>query len=352
MKTIALDTQPLKNPQKTGHAYYVEWLLAALRRVGRFNYVECTPDHEGDLNTVGRYMWDQSELPAKAKGADLLCTTAFSVPTRRKVGKMKRVAIVHDLALLRFPGNMKGLSGFFLRWFVPRTFKRADHCIAISETTKQDMVELLGIDPAKITVVYSGVDPFFGPSDSKVIRTKLQLPEHYFLFVGTLEPRKNLAFLLEAIADVLKAEQIPLVLVGKRGWQYEELFAKRAELELENLVIEAGYVSDAEKRDLYSGATAFLYPSRYEGFGLPLVEAMACGAPVIGSHVSSIPEVVGDAGVLLPFEGDAWKNAVQNILQPDEQQRLRELGFKRAAEFSWDKTAAGVADVFDRVLES
>jgi glycosyltransferase involved in cell wall biosynthesis len=348
MLTIAIDAQPLQNPQKTGHAYYVEALLETLEQERILKVVKLMPETTSDLSTLERYRWDQRQLPrlAAQAGADILITTAFSVPKT----SLPTLAVVHDLSLLRFPQNMKGISGYFLRKYVPSTFKRATKCIAISECTKNDMVELLGVKPEKISVVYSGVDTFYKPVATRSIQAKLGLEGRYFVHVGTIEPRKNVGFLIEAIADVLKESGVPLVLVGKRGWLFETLFAKRKELGLENLVIEAGYVTQEEKRELYSHAIALLYPSTYEGFGMPILEAMACSTPVIASNVSSIPEVVGDAGILLPLTATSWKETVETCLADSSYlEKYKALGLRRAGEFTWEKTAKGFVREIEKV---
>jgi len=356
MSRIALDTQPLQNPQKTGHAYYVESLLAALKAQNRYEYLECAPAVAHDLRTYERFFWDQIQLPhiARKQKANLLCTTAFSVPNAWASRGMKRVAIIHDIALKRFPQNMKGFSGWFLRQFVTKTFQRADHLIAISEATKKDVVELLHIPAEKITVVHSGVDQFYQPvsvEEQQKVQEHFQLPKKFLLWVGTLEPRKNIPFLIRSLAPVLKDKNIPLVLVGKRGWLYEEIFQAIQETGTEHLVRELGYVSNEEKRALYSAASLFVYPSIYEGFGMPILEAQACGCPVLAANTSSLPIVAGNAGILLPLEGKLWEQKVSELL--DDQKALATIaqaGLLNVQNFTWEKTAAQVASVFEKVL--
>ena len=356
MIRVAIDAQPLQNPQKTGHAYYVEALLDELKILSDLTVMPCLPAQTHDLRTFERLLWDQFLLPrdAKRQRADILCTTAFSVPFTIITGKMKRVAIVHDLSLLRFPQNMRGISGWFLRTFVPHSFSRADRIIAISEATKKDLVELLHIPQQKISVVHSGVDTFFKPLSEGEIKKDLQrfnLKKPYLLFVGTLEPRKNLPFLISALGALLNESDMQLILVGKRGWQYEEIFSTIKENGLQDYVLELGYVSQEEKRALYNAAEMFVYPSMYEGFGMPVLEAMACGCPVISADTSSLPEVVGDAGLLLPLDSTDWAVTVKETLNnASVLKNMREKGLSHASKFTWAKTAQSIARIFDEVM--
>jgi glycosyltransferase involved in cell wall biosynthesis len=356
MATIVLDTQPLHNPQKTGHAYYVEALQKALQELGGHTYIGCEPEINRDLRTHERFLWDQIQLPrmARKQAADILCTTAFSVPSRTLSGSMKRVAIVHDLSLIRFPQNMRGISGWFLRNFVPRSFKRAEHLIAISQTTKQDLVDLLQVPESKISVVHSGVDPFYAPvaaKEAEITSARFGLKKPFMLFVGTLEPRKNIPFLIRAMASVLKERDMQLVLVGKKGWQYDEIFSAIETHGLQNHVIELGYVSNEEKRALYSLASMFVYASMYEGFGMPILEAMACGCPVISANTSCLPEVASNAAILLPLDESMWKQEVLKMVDtPTLRAEYSEKGKARAATFTWKRTAEGVKAVFDSLM--
>ncbi|MFA5927107.1 MAG: glycosyltransferase family 1 protein [Patescibacteria group bacterium] len=357
MIRVAIDAEPATRSGKTGHGYYVSNLLGALNSTCGVAVLPCSPKRKHDnLNTLKRMVWDQVTLPLMAKRAkaDLLHVTAFSVPIFYG-GRV--VVTIHDLALKHFPENMTGVSGWFLSKFVPWTFKRADRIIAISESTKRDAVKFLGISPDKISVILSGVSDFFTPSDEaekKMVLDKFGLETNkYFLFVGTLEPRKNLVFLVRALAPILANNPgYKLVLAGKRGWQHEELLSEMRNMspDIRNAIIETGYITDEEKRGLYSSALTFCYPSRYEGFGLPILEAFACGCPVITADNSSLPEVAGSAGIVIPLKEKDWQEQAERLIaDPALRNKFSKLGLERAAEFTWLETAEKTADVYRRL---
>jgi glycosyltransferase involved in cell wall biosynthesis len=202
-------------------------------------------------------------------------------------------------------------------------------------------------------VTYNGVDPRFAPPDPVVLdafRRRAGLPEQFILFIGTLEPRKNVPTLLEAYARIASETNVPLILGGGKGWLYDEIFAKAEQLNLGDRIRFAGFIDDADLPLWYAAATVFTLPSLYEGFGIPLIEAMACGTPVVASTSSSLPEIVGDAGLLVsPTDPDALGAAILRILrEPDLRAELREQGFVRARRFSWYETAQRTLDVYRR----
>lgn len=347
---IALDVQAARRSGKTGHGYYVQGLLDGLRGITDVDLVELAPKQDQDLNTVGRFLWDQVRLPklASAAGADLLHATCFSVPRR---GPRAKVATIHDLSLRLFPGNMGGLSGWFLREYVPRTYRRATRVVAVSQATADDAVRLLGLPDRSISVVHEAASPFYVPQVDPATLSKFALEERrYLLFVGTLEPRKNLPFLIRTLLPILPSLGVRLVIVGKVGWQSSELFDL---VEGRRDVLFTGYVSDEEKRALYSSCAAFLFPSMYEGFGLPILEAAQCGAPVLVADNSSLPEVLGEGGMVLPIEERAWAEAVQRVISDDVLWHdLRTRAVERARQFSWEKAARETAAVYRQALEA
>jgi glycosyltransferase involved in cell wall biosynthesis len=353
---IALDVTTMRKKEKTGHGYYVAGLLQALKDNGEVEVIECAPAGQRDLNTWKRLIWDQFTLPKMAKkaGADILHTTAFSVPL---LYRGKKVATVHDLALKRFPENMKGVSGWFLGRFVPGTFKRADRIIAISDSTKKDIEKFLKLPAEKISVVLNGVSNFYHPSilaEKETALRKFGLGEKkFFLFVGTLEPRKNLSFLIKSLAKILTENpDYKLVLAGKRGWQYEDILEEIKQNNLEKSVIETGYISDEEKRGLYSSALAFCYPSKFEGFGLVVVEAFACGCPVIVAANSSLLEIANGAGVVVPLKEAEWTEAAGEFINKTETyDRYSKLGLARAKDFSWEQAAKATVRVYKDVIK-
>jgi glycosyltransferase involved in cell wall biosynthesis len=223
--------------------------------------------------------------------------------------------------------------------------------ITISHHVKQEMVERLGVDPARIDVTYLAADEHFRPAAAEVVERVLQsrgLPARYILTVGTVEPRKNLATLLTAYARLPQdiRESHPLVIVGMRGWvgdssHYGEVAALAERLGLAEKVIFAGYLPDDELPAVYSGAAAFVFPSLYEGFGLPPLEAMACGTPVVSSNAASLPEVVGEAAVLFdPQSAEALTAALERLLTHEaDANALIARGLDQARRFSWERCA-------------
>lgn len=353
---VALDVQPARRSGMTGHGYYVKGLLEGLRSEEGIEIVELAPPSGRDLGTLGRFVWDQFKLPSLARRAqaDVLHSTCFSVP---RAFRGARVATIHDLSLRLFPQNMKGFSGWFLRSYVPSTFRRANEIIAISKATKHDAMRILDLAEERITVVYEAgslpagaSQPTF--SDDFLGRHRL-VPGRYFLFVGTIEPRKNLAFLVRALEPLIRKElDLRLVIAGKVGWQAEDVKAEIERLGLRDNVLFTGYVSDDEKAALYRSAALFCFPSLYEGFGLPVLEAAGFGAPLAVADNSSLPEVVGHKGLVLPLQEEVWASAAAQVLaDPDYRAELGRMAAERAREFSWDRTARETVAVYRKAIE-
>jgi len=255
---------------------------------------------------------------------------------------------------------------------VPRFLQNAGAVITISESARRDLLGHYATDaprsPAplaglaglagKVRVVYGGVGQSFRsmPGDVQAeARAKYDLPEHFILSVGTIEPRKNLARLLEAYRTLLDRHGgTGLVIAGRRGWRSDEFFTRLNALGLESKVILLSFVPDADLPALYSMADLFVFPSLYEGFGLPPLEAMACGAPVVASNASSLPEVIGDAGITVdPLDVGELAAAIESVLgNPILQQQLRAQGPARAARFTWQAAARATRQVYQDVLQS
>jgi glycosyltransferase involved in cell wall biosynthesis len=234
--------------------------------------------------------------------------------------------------------------------------RRADYLLADSESTRCDLIELLGVPPERAQVIYGGVDPAFAPVTDiaalQAIQEKYAHGRPFILAVGTLEPRKNYPTLIRAFAQAREQAHLPhvLVIVGKKGWMYEPIFAAVAELGLQDVVLFPGFVPDGELPALYSAAGLLATPSFYEGFGLPPLEAMACGTPVVVADVSSLPEVVGDAGLRIdPQDTGALANAILRLIQDSTLRRsLREAGIAQARKFTWDQAARELLTVYNR----
>ncbi len=301
-----------------------------------------------------RIVWEQTRLAARARQLDLLHGLAFVAPV---AARCPTVITVHDLSFLRFPDAFRPFNRAYLSLFTKLSTRRAARVIAVSESTRQDVIAFCGVPAERVVVVPNGVDAVFCPAEpAEIARFRAQkgLPERFILFLGTLEPRKNLVRLLEAYAQWRRTadQTVKLVLAGGKGWYYDTIFARVAELGLVDDVFFPGYVPVEELPWWYRAAELFVYPSLFEGFGLPVLEAMACGTPVITARASSLPEVAGDAAVLVdPKRSDELAAAMNDLLN-DRIQRaaLRAAGLARAAHFSWAHTATATAEVYRDVL--
>ncbi len=345
--------------KKTGFGFYAKNLFWALKK--EFPTVEWIAIKKKmtsvrDLNSIVRYRWDQIELPKvlRQKNLDLFHQPAFSLPVKYRG---KKIITAHDIIANVFPYKLTLPATIYWRKILPRSFFAADLIIADSKNTKRDLITVLKLPARKIKVVPLGIGNEYKPSSQNKIeatKKKFKISRDYFYTVSTLEPRKNFLFLLKCYAATLKEKSdLPsLVITGKIGWDESELIELAKSEELQSKIIFTGYISDQEKINLYSGAVAFLFPSLYEGFGLPPLEAMACGAPVIASNTSSIPEVVEDAGILLDLkEKQAW---IENIIKISENKNLRQkllhAGRKQAKKFSWQKCARLTMSAYLKVI--
>jgi len=269
----------------------------------------------------------------------------------------RTVVTIYDARFLRYPETYPRARAAFLRAAVPWSLRRASHIITISAFTKSELVELLGIDPARITVTLLAPRPEFlevlDPNVGGKIRAKYCLPSRFILSTSTLEPRKNLTRLVEAYAN-LRAQGLPhhLVLAGVRYFDTGDLERSIVRHGLSEVVHLLGYVDDADMPSLYSLADTFAYPSLYEGFGIPPLEAMACGTPVVASSATSIPEVVGEAACLIdPLDVDSLSAGLGRVLTDiPYSASLKAAGHERARHFTWERTARETADTYRRVL--
>jgi glycosyltransferase involved in cell wall biosynthesis len=271
------------------------------------------------------------------------------------------IATIHDLAFEHLPETFNRRSWMQLRLTVRRTARRAAHILTVSEFSRRDIMETYGIAPERITVTPEAAPESFTPATAveiERVRARYKIEGDYILAVGSIQPRKNLALLLAAYSDLLqrhvRAKLPRLVIVGKRAWLYEHTLRLVGDLGLTNNVTFTGYVPERDLPPLYSGALCFVYPSYFEGFGLPPVEAMKCGAPVITGDRTSLPEVVGEAGLTVdPFDRDALAGAVSRVIDDAGlRQTLRERGFTRARMFDWRETARLTLGAYERAFES
>lgn len=304
-------------------------------------------------------LWLRLRLPLPAElvtgRVDLLLAPDFVAPP---TAWARTIVTIHDLSYLAVPQYADPGLRRYLSGAVPRSLRRAAHIVAVSETTRREAIERLGLTPDRVSVVYNGVDPAFRPLPPATVdevRRRLALPERFILTLGTLEPRKNHLGLIQAFAQLQESEPaVSLLVAGRRGWLDEPIFRAVEELGLQASVRFLGGVDDTDLPALLNAAAVVAYPSFYEGFGLPPLEAMACGTPVVTSTGGALPEVCGEAALLVdPADTAGLADALGRALM-DRALRttLRERGLRRAAGFTWANTAAGLVEVFRRVREN
>jgi glycosyltransferase involved in cell wall biosynthesis len=300
-----------------------------------------------------RVLWEQVVQPGvlRRHSVDLVHGPAFVAPL---FTSCPSVVTIHDLSFLRYPHLFRPLNRFYLTVLTRASVRQARRVIAVSAHAAEETVRLLGIAREKIDVVYHGVDPDFHPRPEETVaefRARRGLPDRFILFVGTLEPRKNLIRLVEAFSR-LGHSGLKLVLAGGRGWYYEAIFDRVEQLGMLDDVIFPGYVPAEELPLWYNAATVFAYPSLYEGFGMPVTEAQACGAPVLTSEVSSLPEAAGDGALLVDPEDVAQIVEGLQQLLADRALRdsLRERGVAHARALTWQQSAADTLAVYRRAL--
>jgi glycosyltransferase involved in cell wall biosynthesis len=334
------------------------------RANGEVRMSNSTPDIRHSLLLSDRWfhrLWFKANLPLPvqwfAGPCDLYHATDFVLPPT--LPNTKTVLTVHDLSFERDPGSAVPTLLAFLRKVVPASARRASHIVADSHATAHDLTELYGIAPEKITVIHSGVSERFQVSDIRHqieeaarIRAKYAIGDAPFvLTVGTMQPRKNHLGLVRAFAN-LQSPISNLVISGGKGWLYDEVMHEVQRLGLSERVKFIGYADDDDLPALYRAASVFAFPSFYEGFGLPPLEAMACGVPVVTSNTSSLPEVVGDVGLTVnPHDLDALASAL-NTAMTDEAWRAQAIvrGIERAKTFTWQRAAEQLLGVYERVL--
>ena len=300
-----------------------------------------------------RVLWEQLVQPLVLRRieADLVHAPAFVGPL---IAPCPVVVTIHDLSFIRFPRLFRPANRLYLRTFTRLSARRARRFIAVSAHAAEETHRLLDVPRERIDVVYHGVEPRFypyPPEEVEAFRKRKGLPKSFVLFVGTLEPRKNLERLVRAFARA-KVQEAKLVLVGGKGWLYDRLFEAVTELGLQDDVIFAGYVAGDELPLWYNAAVMVAYPSIYEGFGLPVLEAQACGIPVLTSTASSLPEAAGQAGLLVdPEDVDAIADGLCRLLEDDAlRDELRAKGLAHAKGFTWESTVEETVSVYHRAL--
>jgi len=351
---IAIDTQSVLG-HPTGIGIYTVSLLNALRWIApEHEYTQLNLSREVPMRLDRRLRWQQVEVPRRARAvhANLLHIPGFDAPRWKPCPV---VLTVHDLIGMLFPQNLPPVARFYWSKWLPFSVRFADHIIADSAHTRDDIMRILRIPLERITVIPLAAGPQFRPIESKTtlqkISHKYQLPDQFMLFVSTLEPRKGIDTLLAALAQIAPHNNTPLVITGKRGWYTERIFAQVEQLQLRSQVYFTDYVPDEDLPALYNCATLLAFPSRYEGFGFTVLEAMACGIPVVCSNASSLPEVAGDAALLVPpDQPTALAKALHQVLENDILRlQMRERGLQQAARFSWEQTARQTLAVYEQI---
>lgn len=366
MPRIGIDLSPLAG-QRTGVGGYVAGLLGGLLRLappgalhaystGRQRPDLPAPMPHRHLPCPTRMVYLAQSLLGRPRadrvlgGVDVFHATNYFLPP---VHSAKRILSIYDLAMLRNPGWGDPAKVAPFVQSLRRNAHAADAILTCSAASRSDIVELLDLDPARVYVAHGAVDDDFVPPPREAAQARVAqaygIQHPYVLYVGTLEARKNVDGLVAAFAGVAKQVPHHLVLVGARGWQADAVDNAIADCGLAARVHQVGYIQ--ERGDLpafYAAADAFAFPSHYEGFGLPVLEAMACGCPVIAASNSSLPEVAGDAALFAPAEdGAAWTVALDRILTDTAlRDELRAKGAARCAEFSWDQSAATVWSLY------
>nr|MBN1228987.1 glycosyltransferase family 4 protein [Anaerolineae bacterium] len=362
--------------QGGGIGRYVRELVKALARLDRKSsyqlFVAGIPDSDipktpgpnfswcrTALNTewLGR-IWHKAHLPIPlelwAGSFDLIHATDFTLPPVKR--GTSTILTVHDLAFLRTPETASPGLRRYLKRVVPRSIEQADHVLADSESTRQDILDYYNTPPDKVSVLYPGVEERFTQAVPRnaihAVRQKYRIGESPFILsLGTIQPRKNYARLAEAV-HLLDSPDIKLVIAGGKGWLDDDLYRQIDRQGLPKIVQFIGYVDDADLPALYCAAEVFALPSLYEGFGIPVLEAMACGTPVLTSSVSSLPEAAGGAGLLVnPLDSKEIALGLSHLLD-DQLLRAscREKGIAQARQFTWPRAAHQLLDTYHSVL--
>ena len=302
--------------------------------------------------TIG---WHRAYLPVPVElftgPVDLFHSPNFILPPVRRA---KTLLTVHDLSFIRHPQGAVDKLRRWLEQVVPRSLERADHVLADSASTKQDLIELFNIPAADITVVGAGVEPRFRPITDAIelerVAAKYRLPPKLILSLGTLEPRKNFTGLIKAFSQSPVRETHHLVIAGGKGWLYDDIFAEAAASPVTDRIHLIGFVADEDLPTLYSLADVFAYPSHYEGFGIPVIEAMACGTPVVCADNSCLPEVAGSSAVQIPATDIEALDGALHRLTTDQTLRSHAIteGFVQAQKFNWPAAAQRLLTVYRR----
>lgn len=363
---VGIDASRIALTERTGTENYTFNLIEAIKRVDKLNkytlYFNKLPQYFeiSQQNVSTKYIplprfWTQIRLLSEVmiNPPDVLFIPAHTLPFFRRAS-LKTVVTIHDLGSEFLPQYHQFPQKFYLNWSTRFAVSQADALIAVSESTRADLIKKLKADPKKVTTIYEGVDKnFFKPTGTDEIakvRSHFGLTKPYLLFVGTVQPRKNLEFIIEAFAES-KIKNLELVIAGKPGWLYEAIYAAPKRFKIENKVKFLGFVDSHFLPGLYSGAEAFIFPSLHEGFGLPVLEALACGSPILAANNSSIPEVVGEAGILFKSgkKGDFLEKLNLTLKEDRYRSEFRKKIKQQLKKFDWDIAARKTISIFEKV---
>ena len=355
--------------RQAGIHSYIDGLLSQLKdKDPRFSYTAFVGSNDEDkyneimtyeapdavdTSPFTRVLWEQFVLPriTMRERVDLLHGMAFVTPF---LSVAPTVVTVYDLSFLRFPRRINRMNRIYLSLFTRISCINARRIIAISEHTKKDLVSLLGVNNKKIDVIYPGLAANLERASEKSVaqfRERKGLPDRFIFYLGTIEPRKNLSVLIHAY-NKIKPQNVKLICAGAKGWLYEEVFRVVEELHLSRDVVFPGFVPKDELPLWYSACSVFVYPSAYEGFGLPVLEAMACGAITITTDAASLPEVAGKAALLVPpGDVDILADCIDNVIHAKgNYNELRDTGPEQAARFSWETAGRLTTRTYARAL--
>jgi glycosyltransferase involved in cell wall biosynthesis len=358
-----------RNYRRTGVSRYIEELIRHLALIGgdtellayisrtfepaSWESVQLRRSALPVENPAARIGWEFAWLPVATRRdrLDVFHGTVNAVPGGIRAAT---AVTVHDLAFLRYPEQVTAKRYQYLKWVIESSVQRSDLVLTPSQATRSDIVDAFGIAPEKIVATPLGVDARFRPVSAEsisTVRNYFALERPYVLAVGTLEPRKNLPMLLRAFAALQTEIPHDLVFAGPGGWLMDDLEQSIADLGIQGRVRRIGFADDGALVALYSGADLVAVPSIYEGFGLAVIEAMATGAPVLTSNVSSLPEVAGDAAILIdPMNLESIVEGLREGLRSNDlRSRLRVAGPARAAQFTWERTAAETMAAYHRI---
>ncbi len=362
---IGIDASRATVAQRTGTEGYSLHIIRGLIALGsthrfRLYFRDQPPDsliplaENVEIQVITRpRLWTHTGLgPAVRRNPpDVLFVPSHVIPWPHVSG-VPAVVTVHDLGYLHYPDRHPPLERLYLGWSTRHSARVARRVIAVSRATAHDLVALNGVPQDRIRVVYSGIDeslcPVTDAAAIEALRARLGIPGPYVLHVGRLQLRKNLVRLVEAFDQIKNtAEGLSLVLAGRPGWGHQQLLRRIVQLDLSDRVILPGYISDEDLPALYSGAQLYAFPSLYEGFGFPALEAMACGVPVVCANTSSLPELVGNAALTVaPTDTVALAEAIRRLLTDNAlRQQLITRGLERVRSFTWEAAARATLEV-------